>query len=158
MLARESGRPPGSARALLGYPAGVSEAVPAEQSTPLRPIAAVVAALQGLVLLANALAVAVIALRDGVHGPSAVATPTGVMIEVGLYALFGLALLWIAQGISRGSGAALTPFLLAQLLGLTVSIPLAMGDGQASIIGWAITASCLLGLAAWVGLLRNRGA
>ncbi len=122
----------------------------------MRPVAVGIAAAQGLALIANGLAVAWVVIRDGISGPSAVATPGGVAVEVLLYVVFGSALLWVARGLAKGSPFVLTPFVLAQVLGLTVSVPLAGGGGAAGIIGWLVTLSCLLGIVAWVGLLRRR--
>ena len=121
-------------------------------------MAAIVAAIQGAALIANALAVLWFVIRDGITGPAEVASPIGIAVEVLLYLLFGAAMLWIARGLVRGSNAVLTPFVLAQVLGLTVSIPLASGTGAAAVVGWLLTGLCLLGLVAWVGLLRSRDA
>lgn len=119
-------------------------------------IASTVAAIEGAALVFNGLAVAVVVLRNGVTGPSPVASPAGVAVEVLLYLLFGGALLWVARGVLRGRQAVLTPFVLAQLLGLTVAVPLARGEGVASLIGWAASGLCLLGIAAWWVLFRRR--
>lgn len=126
------------------------------EQTRLRPVAAIVAAIEGAALLANALAVVWFVIRDGITGPADVASPIGVAVEVLLYLVFGAAMLWIARGLVRGSNAVLTPFVLAQVLGLTVSIPLASGSGAAAVVGWLLTGLCVLGLVAWVGLLRSR--
>jgi len=122
----------------------------------LRPVAGIVAAVEGAALLANALAVLFFVIRDGISGPADVASPLGVAVEVLLYLVFGAAMLWIARGLVRGSNGVLTPFALAQVLGLTVSIPLASGAGAAALVGWLLTGVCVLGLVAWVGLLRSR--
>lgn len=116
----------------------------------------VVAAVEGLALVANGFAVAWVVVADGLTGPAEVASPVGVALEVALYLLFGAAMLWIARGLARGSGAVLTPFLLAQLLGLTVAVPLASSEGAAGIAGWAFTIGCLLGLVAWWTLMRTK--
>lgn len=118
--------------------------------------AAVVAVVQGLALIGNGIAVAFVVLRDGITGPSAVASPAGVAVEVLLYLLFGGALLWVSRGLARGSGAVLTPFVLAQLLALTVAIPMARGSGGASVVGWVATGLCLVGIIAWWTLFRRR--
>lgn len=115
-----------------------------------------VAVVQGLALIGNGIAVAFVVLRDGITGPSAVASPAGVAVEVLLYLLFGGALLWVSRGLARGSGAVLTPFVLAQLLALTVAIPMARGSGGASVVGWVATGLCLVGIIAWWTLFRRR--
>lgn len=119
-------------------------------------VAAGVAAVEGAALIANGIAVAVVVLRDGITGPSAVASPMGVAVEVVLYLFFGGALLWIARGLLRGAASVLTPFVLAQLLGLTVTIPMAQGSGAASAIGWVATLLAAAGIVSWWILLRRR--
>lgn len=119
-------------------------------------VAASVAAIEGAALLGNAAVVLWVVIRDGITGPAPVASPVGVTVEIALYLAFGAAMLWIARGIVRGSSAVNTPFALAQVLGLTVSIPLATAAGTAAVFGWLLTALCLLGLIAWVGLLRRQ--
>lgn len=150
----------GAARARR-YPGKVTNPS-ATQAVPTgRGAAAVacgVAAVEGAALIGNGLAVAVVVLRDGITGPSAVASPIGVAVEVVLYLLFGGALLWIARGLLRGVSAVLTPFLLAQLLGLTVSIPMAQGAGLAGVVGWIATGLAVAGIVAWWLLLRSRSA
>lgn len=113
---------------------------------------------EGAALIINGLLVGFVVLRDGITGPSAVASPVGVAVEVVLYLLFGAVLLVIARGVLRGSGAVLTPFVLAQLLGLTVALPLARSTGMASVIGWIATVLCLAGIVAWWPLFRRRTA
>ena len=124
----------------------------------LRRVAAAVALAQGAALLVNALAVTWVVVRDGSTGPSAIASPIGVTVEVVLYLLFGAAMLWISRGMLRGSEAVQTPFVLAQVLGLTVAIPLATGGGAAAVVGWALTFGCILGVVVWGALLRRRTA
>jgi hypothetical protein len=119
-------------------------------------VGAAVAFVEGVALIANGIAVAFVVLRDGVTGPSAVASPLGVTVEVLLYLVFGAALLWIGRGLLQGRGAALTPFALAQILGLAVSVPLAQGGGASRAVGWIATGLIIVGLAAWGVLLRRR--
>jgi len=117
-----------------------------------------VAAVEGVALIANGIAVAVLVLRDGINAPDAVASPVGILLEVLLYLGFGLAMLWIARGLVLGRRGVLTPFVLAQLLALTVSVPLATGGGTASAVGWAITLGCVAGLVSWALLYRTQHA
>jgi hypothetical protein len=119
-------------------------------------VGATVAVVEGAALIVNGLAVAFVVLRDGITGPSAVASPLGVAVEVLLYLAFGAALLWIGRGLLQGRSAALTPFALAQILGLAVSIPLAQGGGASRVVGWIATGLIIAGLAAWGVLLRRR--
>ena len=57
-----------------------------------RLLATGIAAAEGLALLANAVAVAVVTIRDGITGPAAVASPAGVVTEVVVFALFAAGL------------------------------------------------------------------
>ena len=117
-------------------------------------MAAVSAGLQAAVLLGNGIAVAVVAIRDGITGPAPVASPAGVVTEVGLFVLFAAALGWIAWGLWTGHSAARTPFLLAQLLTLTVGVPMLAGQWPINLIGGAVTATAVAGILAWLAALR----
>ncbi len=136
---------------------GVAPALAAVRAEPSgwRRVGAAVALVEGLLMVGNGIAVAVLVGRDGITGPEAVASPAGVVIEVALYLLFGIALLWMARGFVRGSVAVLTPFMLAQVLGLTVSVPLAMGGGAVGLAGALVVAACLSGLLAWAMVVRH---
>lgn len=120
-----------------------------------RLFAAAIAGLEGAALIGNAVAVAVVVLRDGITGPSTVASPVGVVVEIALFLIFGGAMLFIARGLSAGSTGVLTPFLLAQILGLTVGIPLLSAPEGVSAVGALITAACVAGAVAWLVLLRR---
>ncbi len=93
--------------------------------------------------------------RHGVTGPSEVATVGGVAVEITLFMIFGAALVWVALGIWRSRGSALTPFLLAQVLGLTVALPLATASGGIGVIGALMTFACLFGVLAWAFMMRQ---
>ena len=118
-------------------------------------LAASIAAVQGVALVGNALAVIVVVLRDGITGPAAVASPIGVTVEVAIYLIFGAAMCWIAWGLAAQRTAARTPFLLAQILSLTVGIPLLGASGAGFVAGVLITAAAVAGIVAWGGLLRD---
>jgi hypothetical protein len=123
-----------------------------------RTAAAVIAAVQGLALIANALAVTYFVVRDGITAPSTVASPAGVALEIVLFLLFGAALLFIAHGLRTGRAAVLTPFLLAQILGLTVGIPLVRAPDGVGAVGLLVTGACAAGIAAWLVLVRRAAA
>lgn len=103
-----------------------------------------VAALEGLALAGYGVSIAVVALTSGLAGPVDVSSPSGVAVEIAVYLIFGAALGWIALGRLRGRDWATVPFLLAQLLALTVGIPMLTGAGV--LAGAAITAAALAGL------------
>jgi len=121
-----------------------------------RPLAAVVSALQGGALIINGVAVAAAVVAGGITGPADVASPVGVAVEALLFVGFGAALLLIGRALRLGDDWALTPFLLAQVLGLAVALPLASTSGAAGLVGVLVSASCLAGILAWVPLVRQR--
>ena len=120
-----------------------------------RRIGAGVALLEALLIVGNSVAVALVVARDGVTGPAPVATAPGVVAEVGLYLLFALALAWMARGFIQGSQGVLTPFMLAQILGLAVTFPLAMGGGAAGVAGILVVLASVCGLIAWAQVVRH---
>lgn len=128
-----------------------------ELASPTRwsAVAAAIAALQGLALIGNGLLVAIVVLRDGITGPSAVASPAGIITEVVIFLLFGGAMLWIARGLWLGQEGVRSPFLLAQILSLTVGIPLATNDGLSMVAGIIITGVAVLGIASWWLVLQR---
>lgn len=111
-------------------------------------ITAVVAGLEALVLSGYAISIAVVALTQGVQGPEAVASPTGVAVESVVFALFGIGMGLIAIGRWRRAGWTSVPFVLAQLLALTVGIPLVTASGGPRIAGVLTVLVALTGVGA----------
>lgn len=118
---------------------------------------AAVAGLQGLALLGYALGISIIGLTSGLEGPAAVSSPTGAVVEVAAFALFGAGMVAIAYGRWRGAAWSGPPFVLSQLLALAVGLPLATAtDTVGRTIGLAVTASAAIGLVSMVaGALRE---
>lgn len=116
-----------------------------------------VAGLQALALLGYAVGIAVIGLVNGLEGPAAVSSPMGATVEVIAFALFGLGLGTVAVGRWRKSSWSGPPFVLAQLLALTVGVPLATaGDMLGRTIGIVVTGSAIVGLLGLIaGALRS---
>lgn len=136
-------------------PSGVNGNLP--ESLPGFRIVAIVAVIEGAALILNGLAVLYFVARDGLTGPSAVASPPGVALEVGIFLLFGAGLVAVALGARQQRDWVLTPFLVAQLLALTVGFPLATGaEMPAQLVGIAIVVMSVAGLLAWGSLLRTR--
>lgn len=125
---------------------------PARPISPAQVLTTAVAAAQAVALLGYAISIAVVALTTGIEGPSEVSSPTGVAVEIVTFALFGLGMSFVAWGRWRRQGWATVPFAVAQLLALTVGIPLATGVSQGRPAGFVITGGALLGL---VGLLMG---
>lgn len=136
---------------MAAYDSGVDRQDGTGSAQSAGRVAAVVAGLQALGLIGNAAVVAVVAIRDGITGPSAVASPAGVVTEVVVFALFGAALAWVAWGLWTDHAAARTPFLLAQILTLTVGVPMLSSEAPVNLVGVAVTASAVVGLLAWLG-------
>lgn len=121
-------------------------------SWPRLATTAVVTA-QALALIGYALGIAVIGLTSGLEGPEAVSSPMGATVEVITFALFGAGLAAIAVGRWRTSSWSGPPFVLAQLLALTVGVPLATASGSVgTTIGVLLTASAVVGI---VGIVAS---
>lgn len=125
-------------------------AYPRRMRTPARTLTAVVAGGQALALVGYAVSIAVVALTTGIQGPSEVSSATGVAVEIVTFAVFGAGLAAIAWGRWRGHGWATVPFALAQVLALTVGIPLLTGADDGRLWGLGITAAAVVGLVALV--------
>lgn len=113
----------------------------------LARLTAVVAGVQALVLFGYAVSIAVVALTVGVQGPEEVASPTGVFVETVVFALFGLGMGLVAVGRWRRAEWSTVPFVVAQLLALTVGIPLATASGWPRGAGMLTVAAALGSLA-----------
>lgn len=116
-----------------------------------------VAAAQGLALLGYGLGISIIGLTSGLEGPAEVSSPIGAIVEVATFGLFGVAMISIAFGRWHQSSWSGPPFVLSQLLALAVGLPLATAtDAVGRTIGFAVTASVLVGLGAMiVGLWQS---
>lgn len=111
-----------------------------------RLITTIVAAIEAAALISYGLITGGVALVSGIEGPSAVSSPTGVAMEVLTFVLFGAGLVAIAVGRWRSAGWSTVPFLVAQLLALTIGIPLATGVSEGVPFGVVITALAVVGL------------
>lgn len=116
--------------------------------SPARLLTAIVAAVEAAALAAYAISIAAVALTAGLQGPVEVSSPTGVAVEVVTFALFAVGLAVVAWGRWKGHGWSTVPFVVAQLLALTVSIPMATGVPDGRWIGVALTVAALGGLVA----------
>lgn len=115
-----------------------------------RAVTATIAGLEGLFLIGYAVSIAWVAVSSGITGPVEVSSPAGVTVEIIVFALFGVGVTVLAVGRWRGSGWSVVPFVVVQLLALTVGIPLATGSGGAVPAGIAVSALALIGLGALV--------
>lgn len=111
-----------------------------------RRISTVVAGVEAAALLGYGVSIAFVALTAGIQGPAAVSSPAGVVVEVLTFVVFGVGLAMVAVGRWRRQGWATIPFVVAQLLALTVGIPLATGAPESRLLGYLITAAAVIGL------------
>lgn len=87
-------------------------------------ILGVISGIQGVFYLLYAVLIVVGVARFGVNGPTEVANASGVTLEVIIFLIFGLGMIFVAVGWFTSKRWARAPFLLAQLLALVVSVPL----------------------------------
>jgi hypothetical protein len=122
-------------------------ALPPPPRTPALRAAAAVAAAEGIGFAGYALLVAIEVARTGLSGPTEISNVPAVVLEIAIFALFGVALLAAGHGLWRARRWARSPFLLAQVLGLVVGIPLAQADEAGPrVAGIALAVLCLVGL------------
>ena len=119
-------------------------------SSAPRLVTAAVAGLEALLLVGYAISITVVVATTGLQGPQEVSSASGVTVEIAVFVLFGLGCAAVAVGRWRGSGWSAVPFVVIQLLALTVSIPLATGAGGGVPFGILVTVAALIGLAAIV--------
>lgn len=112
-------------------------------------VAAPLLAVEGLVALAYAGYLAIMAVRVGPIGPTQVSNIGGLIVEVLLYLAFGVALLAVGHGLWRLAGWSRSPAVLAQLLIAVIAVPLAQAAGPERFVGLALTAA---GVAVLVGI------
>lgn len=111
-----------------------------------RSISTFVAGVEAAALLGYGVSIAYVALTAGIQGPVEVSSPAGVVVEVVTFLAFGAGMALVAVGRWRRQGWATIPFVVAQLLALTVGIPLATGAPDSRLLGYVITAGAVIGL------------
>lgn len=129
----------------VSYPDAVASVFTA-LSARSSAISAVSAAIQGTLLVGYAVSIGILALTRGVEGPAEVASSTGVAVEVVTFALLGGGALVVAYGRWGDRSWSNVPFVVLQLLALTVGVPMALGAGS------GVPAGALVSIAALVGL------
>lgn len=113
-----------------------------------RAAVAVIAALQGVGLLAYAGFDLVQAIRIGATGPAEVSNTPAITLLILLTASFGVGLLLIAWGWWKGAGWPRGPFVFAEILALLIGYQVAQTEGGGLVrwIGIAIALSATLGI------------
>lgn len=108
---------------------------------------AFISALEGIFFVAYGVLIGIGVLTFGLTGPEAVSNPGGVTLEVLIFLVFGAGLLLTAAGWWKVRRWARSPFVLAQMLALVVSIPLATALGSVEkLTGLVVTGMAGIGL------------
>lgn len=105
---------------------------------------AMVAGLEGLALLVYAVVDIVVVIRAGLTGPEEVSNPVAFGMQVVIFVALGAGLLVLARGWWSCRRWVRGPFILAQLLGLVVGVPLL--QSTAPLVGGVIVAITLVSL------------
>jgi len=120
----------------------------ARPAHPLLVLLAAIAGLQGIALIGYAVYDIVQGLRLGLTGPEEVSNLPGLILQIVIFAVLGVASIAIALGWWRAKYAARAPFIVAQLLALVVGFPLAQGSGSLqSGVGVALVVIAIIGIA-----------
>jgi hypothetical protein len=110
----------------------------------LARVLAVVAGLEGLALLGYAVVDIVAVVGEGFTGPEEVSNPAAFVMQVVIFTALGVGLVVVARGWWTRRRWVRGPFVLAQLLGLVVGVPLL--QSTAPLVGVAIVAITLVSL------------
>lgn len=113
-----------------------------------RPVLGLVAisAVEGLGLVGYAVYDTVQTARVGITGPSDVSNSTAVGLQIALFAIFGLAMLVVANAWRGPARWVRGPFVLGQLMALAVGIEVAGGAGFERVAGIAVALLAAVGL------------
>jgi len=115
---------------------------------PLLAILTAIAGLQGVTLIGYAVYDIVQGLRLGLTGPEEVSNLPGLILQIVIFTVLGVASLVIAVGWWRAKYAARAPFIVAQLLALVVGFPLAQGAATVQrLVGVALVLVAAIGIA-----------
>lgn len=115
---------------------------------PLLVLLAAIAAIEGAAMIGYAIFDIVQGFRVGLVGPPEVSNLPGLILQIVIFAILGVALFAIAAGWWKAKYGARAPFIVAQLLALVVGVPLiqATETGPRSV-GAALVGAGLLGIA-----------
>ena len=112
-------------------------------------VGAVVAAIEGIALLAYAMYILEQVARLGITGPAAVSSPISVSLEIIIFGVLGLSLALAARGLWRGRRWARSMLLVGQFLALVVGVPLSgAAGGIERVVGFALIVLAVGGIAA----------
>jgi Na+-driven multidrug efflux pump len=83
----------------------------------------------------------------GATGPAEVSNVPAIILQVVIFAVLGVGMVYVGRGWLQRRRWARAPFILAQLIGLLVGIPIAQTAGAAPrISGIALTALAIAGI------------
>ena len=115
---------------------------------PLLIVLAAIAAAEGIVLVGYAIYDVIQGIRVGLTGPPEVSNLPALVLQVVIFAALGVGLIAIARGWWLSKYGARAPFILAQLRGLVVGVPLtAAPDAGTRVVGAALVAAAVVGIA-----------
>jgi len=114
---------------------------------PLLIVLAAIAAAEGIVLVGYAIYDVIEGIRVGLTGPPEVSNLAALVLQVVIFAALGVGLIAIARGWWLSKYGARAPFILAQLLGLVVGVPLtAAPDAGTRVVGAALVVAAVIGI------------
>jgi hypothetical protein len=110
-------------------------------------VLALIAAIEGLGMIAYAMFDLVEAVRVGITGPADVSNPMALVLLIVITALFGAGMLVVARGWWMGRRWARSPFILAQIIVGLIGYELTQSLGSVErIIGFVCVGVAILGL------------
>lgn len=112
---------------------------------------AVTAGIQAAFLIGYAITIAILTGTRGADGPEAVASTTGVIVEIITFSLLGAGVVLVAIGRWRATSWSSVPFFVTQALALAVGLPVLFGSSAPE----PRAAAVLVCLSAIIGLLAQ---
>lgn len=117
------------------------------RGTAVFRVLALIAAVEGIALAGYAVFDLFGALLVGTTGPAEVSNASAMILQIAIFAIFGIGMLIVARGWVKIAGWVRGPFVLAQLIALVVGVPLiGAGESVQQAAGIAITALAIGGL------------
>ena len=115
----------------------------------LLAVLAAISLLEGLALTVYSVYDLVEAIRIGATGPAEVSNGPAIILQIVIFAIFGVGLLVVAWGWWGARRWARGPFILAQVFALVVGIPLAGAAGSVErTVGIVLSAIAIIGIVA----------
>jgi hypothetical protein len=110
-------------------------------------VLAAISLVEAIGLLAYGIYEAVQGVLVGATGPAEVSNVPAIIVQVLIFAVLGVGMAYVGRGWWRRRRWARAPFILAQLIGLLVGIPIAQTPGTGPrIAGLALTVLAICGI------------